>query len=371
MKKFLLFLAIVISVSICLFTSCEKDLPEDGNGGNTSDTTHTHRAGQGVIENKVDSTCSFFGSFEDVVYCLDCNMEMSRDVKVIPKKEHTPEDSVIENQVDPTCEEQGSREIVVYCNVCEVQLSRANEIIDPTGHTPSEITEENRFAPTCVEVGGYDNVTYCIVCDKELSREFIEIPPLGHSVSGYVRENTVLPTCTMDGGYEAVYNCNTCGEEISRNWETVYATGHVWNDGGDRCIVCNQSAYVEESLEYSLSDDGTYYIVTGIGTWRNSTLVIPSTYEGLPVREIGNYAFQNCTFLEKVTIPASITRLGYGAALGCTGITKITLADRNGWFLMVGHDATSGTSIPALLLVNTSSWLSYVTDSDQYWLKKG
>ena len=50
----------------------------------------------------------------------------------------------------------------------------------------------------------------------------------------------------------------------------------------------NKKEDVEESpLEFTLSDDGTYYSVTGIGTHKTSgVLIIPETYKNLPVKKI-------------------------------------------------------------------------------------
>ena len=77
------------------------------------------------------------------------------------------------------------------------------------------------------------------------------------------------------------------------------------------------------TFEYTLSTDGTYYSVTGIGTWEGSDLVIPSEYEGLPVKEIGKQAFKNNNEITSITIPESIETLGGGAFYHCNSIKKI------------------------------------------------
>jgi hypothetical protein len=41
-----------------------------------------------------------------------------------------------------------------------------------------------------------------------------------------------------------------------------------------------------EGLEYELNEDGTSYSVIGIGTCEDTDIVIPSTYEGLPVTRL-------------------------------------------------------------------------------------
>ena len=80
-------------------------------------------------------------------------------------------------------------------------------------------------------------------------------------------------------------------------------------------------------LEYDLSDDETYYIVSGIGACEDTDLVIPSTYNGKPVREIGNYAFSRCSSLTSVVIGGSVTSIGNRAFNGCTSLTSIVIPE--------------------------------------------
>ncbi|MCD8041192.1 MAG: leucine-rich repeat protein, partial [Clostridia bacterium] len=114
--------------------------------------------------------------------------------------------------------------------------------------------------------------------------------------------------------------CTLCGEQT--DVET-----HSYGDD-DICTICG---YVKVDgsvgLEYTLSDDETYYIVSGIGTCTDTDIVIPSTYKGLPVAEIGDVAFWECTSLKSVTIPDSITAIGRYTFGWCTSFTSITIPD--------------------------------------------
>lgn len=47
----------------------------------------------------------------------------------------------------------------------------------------------------------------------------------------------------------------------------------------------------ENGIAYELSVDQTYYIVKGIGTCTDTEIVIPATYQTLPVKEIAADAF--------------------------------------------------------------------------------
>ena len=139
----------------------------------------------------------------------------------------------------------------------------------------------------------------------------------------------VESTCTESGHAEYWY-CSYCEECFTdsdgNNFTTleqltIQPTGHNFVDGF--CSKCNIS-YFTEGLEYSLSSDSEYYIVTGIGTATDKDLVIPSVYNNLPVTEIGGYAFNGCSSLTSITIPEGVTSIGENAFWGCSRLTGVT-----------------------------------------------
>ena len=58
-----------------------------------------------------------------------------------------------------------------------------------------------------------------------------------------------------------------------------------------------------------------------------SQLVVPCEIAGLPVVQIGDYAFQGLGILEEVVLPPEITRLGDHAFFNCLTLKKLTAAD--------------------------------------------
>lgn len=80
-----------------------------------------------------------------------------------------------------------------------------------------------------------------------------------------------------------------------------------------------------EGLEFRLNDDGTSYSAWGIGTCEDADVVIPDTYNGLPVTSVAHYAFKMCKSLERVKIPESVTSIERGAFDYCQSLTTIII----------------------------------------------
>ena len=74
-------------------------------------------------------------------------------------------------------------------------------------------------------------------------------------------------------------------------------------------LTTDLSAPDSVGLEYELTTSGTYTVV-GIGTCTDTHVVIPEEYQGKKVTAIAARAFYNCSTIEKITIPASVTSIG-------------------------------------------------------------
>ena len=81
----------------------------------------------------------------------------------------------------------------------------------------------------------------------------------------------------------------------------------------------------EDGLTYRIYSEESYAEITGYnGNGKN--LIIPESLDGVPVTSIGQQAFVNCTTLESVEIPDSITRMGYWAFSGCSNLKQVKLS---------------------------------------------
>ncbi len=109
--------------------------------------------------------------------------------------------------------------------------------------------------------------------------------------------------------------CKTCGATEGE------ANGHSWEN--KKCSQCGEPQ-PSEGLEFTLGDGG-YYIVSGMGTCKDTYLVIPNVYNGIPVTTIGDDAFDGCKDLVSIIIPKGVIAIGVRAFQSCDGLTNITI----------------------------------------------
>ena len=118
----------------------------------------------------------------------------------------------------------------------------------------------------------------------------------------------------------------------SKHWHASTCEHDLKDEEADHTIEngqCTVCGYKEptQGVSYTLSDDSTYYIVSGVeeGVTLSGDLVIANTYDGKPVTTIGQLAFLQCEGITSITIPSSITSIEYGAFGYCSGLTSLTI----------------------------------------------
>ena len=80
-------------------------------------------------------------------------------------------------------------------------------------------------------------------------------------------------------------------------------------------------------LKYELNHSGNEYVVTGIGTCIDIDIIIPATYNKIPVKGIGDSAFKNCDEITSVIIPVGVTRIEDYAFYGCSKLKSIVIPE--------------------------------------------
>ncbi len=84
-----------------------------------------------------------------------------------------------------------------------------------------------------------------------------------------------------------------------------------------------------QGLDFFLKDDGTYVVEIG-GAKYLSKIVVPATYKGRAVTEIGSFGGDELRvneILTEITIPNSVTKIGDLAFCNCAKLAKVVLPD--------------------------------------------
>ncbi len=140
--------------------------------------------------------------------------------------------------------------------------------------------------------------------------------------------------------------CTECGSII------LATTKHNYVDY--ECTVCN-TIRPSDGLTYKLSDNGSYYIVTGIGTFTGDKLSIPEQYNAIPVKEIGDNAFKNNTELKIISISDNVINIGEYAFAGC--VAEIKWGD-NPTITTIGRYAFYGYNGTNITMPNSVTWIA-------------
>ena len=80
-------------------------------------------------------------------------------------------------------------------------------------------------------------------------------------------------------------------------------------------------------LQYALNEDQASYSIVSIGNCTDENLIIPSTYEGLPVTYVADYAMYGNETIILVIIPNSIVGIAGGAFQYCTNLESVVIGD--------------------------------------------
>ncbi len=98
---------------------------------------------------------------------------------------------------------------------------------------------------------------------------------------------------------------------------------------GDKAVKesfsVSEEMRIESKLQYTLSDNGAYYVVTGIGGEAGDRIRIPAMHKGLKVVAIDKNAFKDEKHIKEVILPDTITRIDTSAFNGCTSLQSIVI----------------------------------------------
>ncbi len=106
----------------------------------------------------------------------------------------------------------------------------------------------------------------------------------------------------------------------------------------------------KEELVYKLNEDGQSYTLVSVGKCTCEEIIIPETYNGLPVTCIGDSAFNRCYSLKSVTIPSSVTEIWHRAFANCYQLESVNIPSSvtgMGHYVFSGCKALKNIVIPS------------------------
>lgn len=139
---------------------------------------------------------------------------------------------------------------------------------------------------------------------------------------GHDYKVVVTPAGCLEGGY-TTKTCSYCGDVQVVDYTDPL--GHDYTNS-NCCIRCGLGD-TSKGLSFSLSGDETYYILDGIGTCDDRDIIVPSYYNGLPVKEIGDNAFKDNLTITSVLVDIYVNKIGKSAFSGCTALKSVNFTE--------------------------------------------
>ena len=190
--------------------------------------------------------------------------------------------------VAPTCTEQGYT--LHTCTGCGD--SYKDTYVAALGHSYGE--------PTWAW-SDYTSATATFTCANDSKH----VETLAATVTDEV---TTPATCTTDGEKDCAATITFSDRTYTDvKAVTVEKTGHSLSVE-NVCTNCGRGA--SEGLEMTLIGEGNTYTVSGIGTCTDTEILIPLTFNGLPVVAVNAGAFFDNTAITSVVLPDGITSIG-------------------------------------------------------------
>ena len=284
--------------------------------------------------------------------------------------------AVYVNDTDDTCDtpETGHYKATFNNSAFEIQETEENTVVngEPLKHnfgTPTYTWNGNQCAATRVCLRDNTHIeteTVTAVYEKDTDATCTE-PEKGHyeavfmntsfakqvtNTNSIEKENSIL-----NHDYESIYRYNEKSHYYKcKNCETVcdVKSHNIIN----KVCICG---YVVSSvgLEFALLNANTY-LVTGVGNCYDTALVVPNTYNNLPVVGIGDKAFMGCGNLTSVIIPEGVENIGDEAFRGCVSLRCVSLPNS---ITSIGND----TFLDCSLIYNIKNYLKYLgNDKNPY-----
>ena len=191
------------------------------------------------------------------------------------------------------------------CNATDTITDVGSKLPDTHMHSYTSVVTQ----PTCTQQGF---TTHTCGCGDSYVDAYTDA--LNHNE---ISHEGKVASC-MEIGWEAYVTCSRCDYSTYKE----IPAGH--NYVNNVCTVCG-NAYASKGLVFATFRSG--YAVTGIGDCSDTTIVIPSEYNGLPVIAIAEGAFKSNQKIIEVIVPDSVLLIEDEAFSYSKKLTKVVLGN--------------------------------------------
>lgn len=349
---------------------------------NNGSGINTHVGGTPVRENIVEPTCTTNGSYDEVIYCLDCHRKLSTTSFVVPALGHNFENGVCtrcgmteEEYIDEWRDEiwAGTKTFEECPEEYKANVEALmRQDVEDGIHTPEEFEEKTDIPYEDDSPGIYDE-------NGELISTWDYLKKYSAAISDYpVKVNSGILTTNFTKTYKnRKYSVRNSSSSILTGKLIIGNDVTTIGNNGLRCCYGLKEVVIPEGV-ITIGNDafnqatltsGQEYVRVGI----LDTVEFPST-----LRYIGDSAFQY-TLLSSVTLPDNVERIGE-YAFADTPLSYISLPSsltsiQNCAFLRANQEPTvvyRGTIAQFNAITKGANWHMTVHESgtSQTWINR-
>ena len=139
---------------------------------------------------------------------------------------------------------------------------------------------------------------------------------------------TQIPDYVNEAGLEAIAPADpTKDGYIFDGWyaDEAFTIPYIFDTLAEGTSYAYAKWIEDVDFTFTLKTDDTYEVTGYIGDLTD--IIIPSTYNGLPVTSIGDSAFMYNTSITSIVIPSSVTSINNKAFYGCNNLVNVTLSE--------------------------------------------
>ena len=159
--QWLLIIAAIVIALLMLAVAWFSSQPAPGNALPSeapSATEQTHTPAAAVTENAVEATCTEMGSYDEVVYCSECQEEISRTQKTVEKNPHDYNQKVTTTEYLKTEATHTEAAVYYYSCICGEKgetTFTSGTVIPHTFDQRSTALTYQKSPATCTEFAVY------------------------------------------------------------------------------------------------------------------------------------------------------------------------------------------------------------------------